>query len=460
MQVKGAGGTPEFIAFAATAALLVIAMIFGGGSRGAGDLVVHLFALLALALGILRWRHADATRLQRLFLYLLLTAMALVALQLLPLPASLFARLPQRVAVLADMHAAGVAPAWLPMTLDRWGTVRALLALITFAAMWMLASTLATHSRQRLIQLAVVLAVPMVLLGFAQVPGGSRIDLHVHDFQNKGSATALFANRNHLAALLAMLAPLAMVFGHQAQQQRRVPAAFAWYGALMLLLLGAAMTFSRAGILLATLGVAITAAILLLRGNSPVATWPRRHAGLFAATLVTILAVANYAWGRIIDRFNMDPLGDRRWEYLEHGWSAIKAYLPWGSGMGSFRDTYAPFEPVSAMVNTHALHAHNDFVEVALEAGILGLLLIALAIPLLAAIIRNALVGATSVAITLPVATHPRFHPHTLAITTAILIPIAHSLVDYPLRTLTITTLFALLLAHLGPQTKPNDQTD
>src|SRR5688572_20110723 len=78
----------DSIAELAAALLLVVALLFGGGSRGVGDLVVHLAALPALAIAVMRWRHTDATRLQRLFVYWLLAAIGLVALQLLPLPAS------------------------------------------------------------------------------------------------------------------------------------------------------------------------------------------------------------------------------------------------------------------------------------------------------------------------------------------------------------------------------------
>ena len=92
MQDAGrAGGTPEVIAEGAAGMLLVGAMVFGGGPRGGGDAVVHLLAVPALVLAILRWRHADATGLQRVFLYWLIAAAAVVGLQLLPLPASVFA---------------------------------------------------------------------------------------------------------------------------------------------------------------------------------------------------------------------------------------------------------------------------------------------------------------------------------------------------------------------------------
>lgn len=429
-------GRPVPLAEAAGAVLLVAALLFGGGSRGTGDMVVHLAAVPALVLGLLRWRHADATRAERLLLYVFLAALALSALQLVPLPASFVAQLPQRAGVLADLRVAGVEPVWLPMTLDRWGTVRAMLAIATTAAMWLLCSTLPPRALERLLQLATLVAIPLVLLGFAQSAAGSGMDLHVHEFQNTRVATGLFANRNHMAALLAMLVPLAMVFGHGAHRERNTPAAFGGYGVLVLLMLGAAMTFSRAGVLLASVAAVGMALLLVVRSGG---AGRNTQVGWLLALLLAVLAVANYAWGRIIDRFAADPLGDRRWDYVEHGLNAIKAWSPWGSGLGSFREAYAPYEPVEAMASTYALHAHNELVEVAVEAGLPGVAMVALLVSLvvwtLARLVR-----------------YGRDVPALAqACAVAAVIPLGHGLVDYPLRTLTVATVFALALAYCMP---------
>ncbi|WP_222564878.1 O-antigen ligase family protein [Novilysobacter antarcticus] len=437
MRNKGVALTPDLIAGAVAATLLVVAMGFGGGSRGTGDAVVHLFAVPALWLGVMRWRRHDATGLQRAFLYLFLAAIGVALLQLLPLPASWIGALPLRHDVMADLAAAGLYPAWLPMSLDPWATVRALLAITSTLAMWLLCCTLPTRVLDRLMALAAMLAVPMVLLGFAQVAGGNRVDLHVHAFQNTGAATALFANRNHFASMLAMLLPVAMVFAHGAQRAQHKPAAFAWYATVVLLLLGAAMTFSRTGVLLAVVAAAVTGAIVLFSATGAATTWPRRHGGMVLALLVAGVAVANYAWSRIIDRFDKDPLGDRRWDYITHGWTSIKGYLPWGSGLGTFRDTYAPFEPIDGMLSNYALHAHNELVEVVLEAGLFGLALIGAFLALLLLAVRKSLIGRRDDV------------KLSVAAAIAITVPVAHSLADYPLRTLTVSVVFALLLVRV-----------
>lgn len=437
MQVKSLGRTPDGVAEVTAGLLLVVAMVFGGGSRGAGDLVVHLVALPALVLGIVRWRHAAATRLQRLFLYWLMAAVAVAGLQLLPLPAAVFASMPGRAAVLAQLHTAGLDPAWLPMTLDRWGTVRALLALASFAAMWLLASTLGRAAHWRLLKLAVAVAVPLALLGFAQAAAGHEPTLRFYDFHNTFGATATFANRNHLAGLLAMLIPLALVFGRGAQRGHRQGGMLVWYGCATVLLLAAALTFSRAGVVLATLAAGAGLLLALLVGRADATSRRRASLPLLAVAAVAVIAVANYAWLGIAERLDHDPLSDLRWQYLHYGLQAATGYLPWGSGLGSFPAAYAAFEPVAAMTNVYALHAHDDPIELAVEAGIPALALVAVLLGLLLAAARKILIG-------------PQFAgPIMVAALIAALVPIIHSLVDYPLRTLAVASLFALLVAHL-----------
>ncbi|MDR7135859.1 O-antigen ligase [Lysobacter niastensis] len=439
MQVQRVANR-DFLAEAAAGLLLVAALLFGGGSRGLGDLVVHLCALPAALLALLRWRQDRTSRAQRAFLYLLMAALALVALQLVPLPAAWISQLPQRAGVLRDLKLAGLQPDWLPIALDRWGSVRSLLALGTFISMWGLATTLSASARLRLLKLALLVSAPLVLLGFAQVAGGQHVDLQFHSFQNVGSATGSFANHNHFASLLAMLAPFAIAFGYLAQREHRLGWAAAWYATTVLVLLGSALTFSRAGVVLASLAAAAAAVLVWRDRAARIGTAGRSSAR--AALLVTLgltaLAVAHYAWNRILGRFEQDALGDQRWVYLEYGLDAVRTYFPWGSGAGSFRDVYAPFEPVGAMTTTYALHAHNDLLETTLELGAPGLLLLVCVTICLLLVMRKNLTAATGPDAIIAGVT-----------AVAVLGPLLHSLLDYPLRTLEVAVLFALVVAQL-----------
>lgn len=407
----------------AVAALLLVAAIWlGGGPKGLGDAVVHAIALVALGIAAWRWTAAERNPLQRALMGLVALAFGVGLLQLVPLPADVFAALAHRSEVLGQLHAAGLAPAWLPLSLDPWGTVRALLALLGFLAMWMLCSTLPAVQRMQLLQLAVAVTVPMGLLGFVQATG--KLDTT--------GANGAFANRNHFATLMAMLVPFAIAAAKQSSQ-RRIGHGVAWYGITAILLLAAAMSFSRAGSLLA--GASALGAMLWL-GTHRRGTGPRALAVL--AMAAAALGIAYFASDRLMARFHSDLATDLRWQYFHNAWGVLRAYLPWGSGLGSFRYVYAQAEPLSSMGEfTYALYAHDEWLQVGIEAGLPGLALATGFIGLVAAVAyRLAVAG-------------DRAADWNKAALIATVIPLLHSLVDYPLHTLACSTVLALALSVL-----------
>jgi O-antigen ligase len=233
-----------------------------------------------------------------------------------------------------------------------------------------------------------------------------------------------------------MLLPFALAFAVQAQRQQRKPLAVAWYALGIALLLATALSYSRAGIALAVLGVVLAAMVL-----RPSSAGDQRHLMPLSALGVAALAVAAYAWDGIATRLAQDPLGDLRWQYLRYGFDTLVAYLPWGSGFGSFRWAYAPLEPVVAMTSVFADRAHDDVLQLGIEAGIPGLLLLLA----LLAILGTAAARKFRMGSRLPDA-HDAFGKVACI---ALLIPMLHSLVDYPLRTLAIACVFGLALSVL-----------
>lgn len=436
MRLKGAKGTPDTAAELAAALLLTAALLAGGGSRGIGDVIVHMAALPALLLALMRWQWAPASRPQRAMAVICLGAIALAVLQLIPLPPAILSMLPGRSDVLADLAQARQAHGWLPLTLDRWGTVRALLAMLVFASFWALACTLTTAARLRLLKLALVLATLTALLGYAQSAAGTHSALRFYDYHHPIGAIGLFANRNHFACLMAMLLPFAIALGVQSQTRRRVPAALAWYAVAAMLFLAAALSFSRTGLALAC-AAALASVVLSSRVTDASKPGRVRRWAPMAAIAVAIAGIAVYAWDGISHRLQQDPLEDLRWQYLRYGWDAAQAYLPWGSGWGSFKSVYAPLEPVAAMREVFALHAHNDVLETLIEAGLPGIVLILTLLVTVIYVTRKSLIDHT-------------FHgPILSAAAIAAFVPLAHSLVDYPLRTHAVAVVFALVLSFL-----------
>jgi len=311
--------------------------------------------------------------------------------------------------------------------------VRALLALLTFGAAWLLASTLVPAARLRLLQLALLLGAAMALLGLAQAAAGTHAPFRFHAFHHPIGAIGTFANRNHFADLMAMLLPAALAFGAMAQRDRQWPMAAAWFGLALLLWLAAALSFSRAGFALATLALLATIALLYMHGGG------RRRMLPVLAVAAGALAIGHYAFDGLAQRLAQDPAEDLRWQYLQLGADVARAWWPWGSGFGSFPWVYAPAEPVGRMVASFADRAHNDLLQVLVEAGLSGLL----------AIVTFLALAAWWASGIFPMgrARGAADHAHVGVIAVSLSVPLLHSLVDYPLRTLAIAVLAALLLA-------------
>jgi O-antigen ligase len=111
--------------------------------------------------------------------------------------------------------------------------------------------------------------------------------------------------------------------------------------------------------------------------------------------------------------------------------------FPFGTGLESFPSVYALGEDPRVVGLTYINHAHNDFLEIILETGLLGLLLLfaSLAWWLLTAV---------------GVWRSPSSSEFSRAATIASGALILHSIVDYPLRTAALSSVFAVCLGMMA----------
>src|SRR5262249_22728052 len=97
---------------------------------------------------------------------------------------------------------------------------------------------------------------------------------------------------------------------------------------------------------------------------------------LLGTILVAVILAVQFGLYRIMERFAVDPMGDARVAFAHNSVGAAIAFMPFGAVVGTFIPVYAMFEEPSDMVlNYYINHAHNDFVEVWLETGVLGMAL-------------------------------------------------------------------------------------
>jgi O-antigen ligase len=135
---------------------------------------------------------------------------------------------------------------------------------------------------------------------------------------------------------------------------------------------------------------------------------------------------------------SMQP-GDRRLVFagtLRAAWD----YAPFGSGLGSFREIYRQYQDPLTTTTEYINHAHNDYLELLLETGLFGVVLLVLFLAWW--LLRSKRIWA-------PNGGGPFQQAASIA-SGAILI---HSFVDYPLRTAAMSSIFALCIALMARRT-------
>jgi O-antigen ligase len=145
------------------------------------------------------------------------------------------------------------------------------------------------------------------------------------------------------------------------------------------------VTGSRGGLAVGVVGIAVAAALLwMARDRSGASRTLSRLTAAAAAVGLTGLVAAGLYFSRAqaITRLFDDPVADLRFKFWRPVWALVTSYFPIGSGWGSFVEVYQIVEPRDLLATTYLNHAHNDWLEVVLTGGVLGLLLLIIALAL------------------------------------------------------------------------------
>jgi O-antigen ligase len=439
----------------AVGGLLLAALILGGGTRS-GHLSDAI--LQALAIPVLIWSCATVLstvtgRLAWIAIAIAAGCVAVSVLQMLPLVPTSW-RSPGSELAGEIKHLVGDGVGLGSVSISPRATLLAALAGLPALAVF-LGTICLTRRQRRQLSLAVLLMGALaVFLGLLQVAEGPNSLLRFYAITNPSEAVGFFANRNHFSALLYVLLLFAAAWGvHAALRFGDAPARRRFDAAIVLplilaltlvVVLVAAQTFarSRAGLGL-TMVALVGGALLSVSGrHGPKGLTATRL--VMGASLIGVLLAIQFALYRVLERFEVDPLSDARIPFATNTIEAARAQLPLGAGLGTFVPIYGLFEkPSDAMVDTFANRAHNDFLEIWLETGLAGAILLAGFLGWLLLAIGRAW-GKEDNAAVLDVAL-------VRAAGVAIILLLLHSLVDYPLRTAALQCLFAAACAFLIP---------
>ena len=205
----------------------------------------------------------------------------------------------------------------------------------------------------------------------------------------------------------------------------------------LLIVVGSALNRSPAVYCLTPPVLAASAALFFSRGSA----W-RRWLAIVTAIFV-VVAIAGLATTSVRGSApGSDTSIQSRQEVLSTSVKALRDFLPWGSGLGSFESVYHLYEDPVLVKGATVIHAHNDYLELALETGVPGILLM---IGFLAWWARAAWRAWR----------YADAGVYARAASIASGLILVHSLVDFPLRTAAISAAFATCLALLVERRAP-----
>lgn len=387
--------TNDAVFFYGLAGLLIFAPLIWGSIVPLPLLVMEVAALVLLASWF--WQPIPTESPLSWPVRIFLAALLLLPLaQLLPVPLELWASLPGRALyanALQQANVPGLGYEWRAISLIPTTTEFSSLALLPPLAVFVVAIHLPARQLLKLVWVFLGIAVGEALLGLVQYGDGIASPFRFGQALSGISATGTYINRNHLAGLLEMALPIALGLlavsvgqgsrRHVSRRQRgwrrwltrlsaiRLNQAILFGAAALAILLGLVFTRSRTGVLMAMLGILLCTLLFSNRLGG------RNVYGLLGAfTAVGIGLASLIGLAPVLERFTLqDPIADARWQIVNVTTQAIGQFFPLGSGAGTFEAVMRRFHPQDlpgVIIN----YAHNDYLEWLLEAGLGAALLI------------------------------------------------------------------------------------
>lgn len=440
---------------ALVASFLAAALLTGGASlegdlQKAGLMAISGFILAALFLLSKGWMSGPV------IVVLMFAALySLIAIgQLIPLPIEAVQALPDRDPAIQGLEALGQRPEKMPLSLAPEATLISLLAIIApLCGFCLIASVKWSRGAATLKPVIPLLCAASASLGLLQIVLGSQSGLYLYQFTNIGSPVGFFANANHQASFLLMGLPFTGVLINDLRRDwqgddRDVAMAVAIGSVGLLILVGVLAAGSVAGYLMLAPVLVLSLLVAFTRtGTSKKAVL---LPGLsFAALLLAAAVLIVFSSARLptLGKTSLEDSPTQRAginrtgvEMLEHHWAS-------GTGIGSFEDVYKLYEDPQTVSNIYIAHAHNDYLEWLIEAGAAGAILLAAMLAWWTLRFARLWIGRSADALAL-----------RRAAAAASLVPVMHSIVDYPLRTPAVAVLAAMCLAVMVTPRNRNAQ--
>lgn len=429
----------------ATMVTFAVALFFGGAATEPDLRQMFIIGIaLICGFGLVSQDGMQELRLPWPVLVAIASLLSLPLLQLIPLQPEIWRALPGRGAETAIIDLAGGGTSSRPLALNPDANLQLFASLTALCIFALTVARLNQVNLTRLLYVFLALALVQFLVGAIQfTTAGASLDFFGNS--HKGWLLGTFANRNHAGLFFAcsILITVALAEGRRERVASKGPSAslvrLIFLSVIPIWLLAAIGTGSRTGFMLSLLATAVAVAINLRGIRLPRWAW-LAGIGVLAAAIAAVQMSDRMQ--KLVERY--DAVGDdQRWSIWHNSIDVIANYLPWGSGFGSFVWVYNKSESMEELAPTYVNNAHNDYLELIVEAGIPGAAVLGLVIVLvIVGVIRGGRSRDSLIA------------RQSLVGGGIVLLFACHSFVDYPVRRIAMAMVlflaFGLLLRQFG----------
>lgn len=434
---------------------LALVFAFGGSSRSdvQGLMVLRPLSLMMIGISLALINYSVIKR-NALLLGVGLAPLLIAGLYAVPLPPAAMQLLPGHQLPSGIDDVARLADAWRPLSLHPVATLNAFHSLLIPTAALLLVVQLSKNEMQLLFKFVLFFAILTALIGILQVVGDPRGPLYFYQVTNHGNVVGLFANRNHQAIMLAMLFPMLAYFASTQEEFYGRPGwpKYFFFGASIILIPLILITGSRIGFIAAV--VALLASVVFYRPSVGGRPAKARSFPLPVAPTVIVIFVALVAVAMQMSRatafvrlFAPDEGAGARAVAWRIGMGDFGNHFIFGSGPGTFAQSFLINEPVEFLRFSYLNQMHSDWLDIALTTGSIG---ICLAVAVTAVIVKMAWSVARAGA-----------RSRTVALgrlgATMIMLLALGSITDYPLRTPILMCILVIAFAWLARGTENSD---
>lgn len=319
--------------------------------------------------------------------------LGIAVVQIIPLPPAFVKILsPQTYRVYSDAALSPGNLPWLTLSLYPHATVLEIIRLISYLCVYFLTLQLLRDpkSMDRATAALLITGVFVSFMGMFQLVSWNRKVLWLREFHD-GLPFGPYFNRNHFAGLMEMLIPvsigLAIYLLPSVKNDRGVKAAVSDFltdvnankliltmASVIIMITAFFLSLSRGGIVALSLSMLFFGIMLLLRSSTKGRGW-----AIVCIFLVILFSVGWFGWKPmigIIEKF--ESLKNREGSMVSrvNNWKdsvgMVRDFPLFGTGLGTYEHVYPRYRTVPGELKWE--HAHNDYVEGAVELGIAGLM--------------------------------------------------------------------------------------